>query len=621
MKQSNSSSESLNVKTDTSIPVWDNSHIYSGFEDPKIALDCQQAEKLTAGILSLGNTLKTESDLSAISGILVEAVTAYEGIVEIIWSIATYAYSGSSVNAKDSNAGKLLVQSEELDSRLEQAFKPIELYLLRAPDEFLTDFFSIESVKSFEFYIRKERKLNAHLLSVDEEVTVEALAVDGLHAWGRLYDELTGSLKCSIAGEEMGLASAFNLTLQSDSGKRREAWESIQSAWRGREETAAAILNAINGWRHEENRLRSKKTDRHYLDVTCNDQAITRETLNAMMQATESRKTVGHRAVLAMAKGLGVEKLGPQDLLAPCPPISSVESNAEQSHYYAFDQAIDVVANAFSEFDPEMGQFAHTMYKNGWIDGRPSENRSTGAYCDQFENVREPRIFLTWDGSVSNVITLAHELGHAWHNWCMKDMSVMEAKYPSTLAETASIFAETLVRDSLFEQANTDSERMEIAWQDAEGASAFLLNIPSRFEFEKRMVEARGKGYLPASELSELMEESWKHWYEDSISEYDPMFWASKSHFSIAGMSFYNYPYLFGYLFSLGVYAQKEKLGDGFSAAYIALLRDTGTMTAEDLIMKHLGQDIRQPEFWHASLDIVERLVSRFEGLLQKHSI
>lgn len=220
---------------------------------------------------------------------------------------------------------------------------------------------------------------------------------------------------------------------------------------------------------------------------------------------------------------------------------------------------------------------------------------------------------MTWNGAISNVITLAHELGHAWHNWVMKDMELFETYYPSTLAETASIFAETLVRDALFEQAETDAERMQIAWQEAERAAAFLNNIPARFEFEKRLAEGRKEGYLSASELTSMMESSWKQWYGDSISGYDSMFWASKLHFSISGLSFYNYPYLFGYLFSLGVYAQKDKMGSDFKQAYRELLRDTGRMTAEELIRKHLDQDITQQDFWLSSLKIVEGLVERFE--------
>ncbi|WP_461538625.1 M3 family oligoendopeptidase [Spongorhabdus nitratireducens] len=604
----------MTVKNDKSIPVWDNRHIYADLSDSKIQQDCETVQGLVQQLEKLAQRLArvTDDEHGVITETLIEALQVHDKAVELVWTMDVFAYSTSSVDAKNEAAAKLIAKSGDLGSLVEQAYKPVELYLLRAPEAFIDTFLGLDEIRPYRFYIANQRKQSAHLLSADEEVTITALSTDGFHSWGRLYEELSGSLRCNVDGEELGLASAFNLTLQQDAEKRRTAWEAIQNAWRSREETAAAILNAINGWRREEIKLRSKQQPQHYLDVTCHHQRIERSTLDALMQATEERKTLGHRALAGMAKGLGIDKLGPQDILAPCP-----QPEGEQG-YYSFEKAVDLVVRAFSRFDPEMGDFARQMYDNNWIDAKPTENRSTGAYCTQFANVREPRVFMTWDGSVGNVITLAHELGHAWHNWVMKDQTWVESDYPSTLAETASIFAETLVRDALFEEAQSDADRMEVAWQDAESAAAFLVNIPARFEFEKRLVEKRDEGYLPAAELSELMEQSWAKWYEDSITEYTPMFWATKLHFSLTGLSFYNYPYLFGYLFSLGVYAQKERLGAEFSKAYVALLRDTGTMTAEELIQKHLGRDIRQPEFWHDSLDLVEKLMIRFEQLLEQ---
>ena len=216
---------------------------------------------------------------------------------------------------------------------------------------------------------------------------------------------------------------------------------------------------------------------------------------------------------------------------------------------------------------------------------------------------------------MNNVLTLAHELGHAWHNWVMRDLPRYKTYYSMTLAETASIFGETLVRDALLAQANTPEEKLEIAWEDGAAAITFLLNIPARFTFEQKLVEARKQGFIVADTLKSMMRESWQHWYEASLSSYDEMFWASKLHFSIASLSFYNYPYLFGYLFSLGIYAQKERYGEAFNDLYTTLLRDTGSMTAENLVQHHLEQDIRQPEFWNASLDIVDRAVGQLEAL------
>lgn len=241
----------------------------------------------------------------------------------------------------------------------------------------------------------------------------------------------------------------------------------------------------------------------------------------------------------------------------------------------------------------------------------------TGAYCTKFAEPVEPRVFITYAGTMDNVITLAHELGHAWHNWLIRDLPMSQRSYPMTLAETASIFAETLVRSALFEQADSPEQRQAIAWAEADGAATFLVNIPARFDFELALVSAREQGYVSAERLKTMTDQAWGRWYEGSLARYHPLFWAAKGHFSIAGLGFYNYPYLFGYLFSLGVYHQlmsRKAEGEGDVAqAYRALLRDTGRMSAEALVEKHLGQDIREPAFWQGSLALVAEAVTRFE--------
>lgn len=208
---------------------------------------------------------------------------------------------------------------------------------------------------------------------------------------------------------------------------------------------------------------------------------------------------------------------------------------------------------------------------------------------------------------------------HAWHNWVIRDLPMSQRSYPMTLAETASIFAETLVRSALFEQAQSPEEQLAIAWAEADGAATFLVNIPARFDFERALVAERAQGYVSAKRLKALTDEAWGRWYEGSLTRYHPMFWAAKAHFSIAGLGFYSYPYLFGYLFSLGVYQQlmsrKAAGEEGIAEAYRALLRDTGRMSAEDLVAKHLGQDIREAAFWQGSLAQVAQAVERFTQL------
>jgi len=225
-----------------------------------------------------------------------------------------------------------------------------------------------------------------------------------------------------------------------------------------------------------------------------------------------------------------------------------------------------------------------------------------------------------WYGdSLSELSTLAHELGHAWHGEVLRAVPRMESRYPMTLAETASTFAEAALGDFLASEATAGGDAgaagLELAWSDAQDAATFLVNIPARFEFECRLREARPSGPLGPDALCGLMRASWEEWYGDSLSGYDEWYWASKLHFHMTGTSFYNYPYSFGYLFSLGVYARRRELGPRFPEAYVGLLRDTGRMEAEEVAARHLGVDISRPDFWLAGAGMVEEKVSRFERL------
>lgn len=234
-----------------------------------------------------------------------------------------------------------------------------------------------------------------------------------------------------------------------------------------------------------------------------------------------------------------------------------------------------------------------------------------------FQKSRTPRVFQTYMNSYKDVSTLAHELGHAYHSWALKDLPRSTTEYTMSLAETASIFSETLLADHLIKISSPDIQ-FEIAWAEANHAAGLLINIPARYEFEKNFYTARQNGPLSPEELNQMTDQAWRKWYGENLSETEKQYWMTKLHFSISGVSFYNFPYTFGYLFSLGIYAQKEKYGKDFFKLYTDILKDTGRMTAEDLIKKHLNQDITQPEFWLESLKIVEKKAEHFENLLKK---
>ena len=592
---------------------WQNQHIYPSLDSCVLEADMSLARASLAELSGFIEGLAgVQGNQPARQDFLREVRLRARRIREIGWNIAVLAACTGSQDARDPLAKQLASRARALNADLFKTLAPIEDLMLGLPEAEFEQLMQDPLLGEEEYRLRHERRLQDQRLPVEAEQLVIGLGTDGLHAWGNLYNDLVGKIRLVIAGREMGLAEASNLLSSPDRALRKEAFDAISAGWEGEQETVAAILNALNGWRLELSRQRGKVRTLDALDLSCHQSHIERVTLDTLMQETWQARGLGQRALGLMARRLGIEELGPEDLFAP-PPASSHRS-------IPFEEAIEIIALAFTGFDPEMGEFARMMAERGWIDAAPTPNRRTGAYCTKFADPVEPRVFITYAGTMDNVITLAHELGHAWHNWLIRDLPMSQRSYPMTLAETASIFAETLVRSALFEQARSAEERQAIAWAEADGAATFLVNIPARFDFEQALVAEREQGYVSSARLKALTDEAWGRWYEKSLSRYHPMFWAAKAHFSIAGFGFYNYPYLFGYLFSLGVYQQlisRQAAGEqDVAQAYRALLRDTGRMSAEELVMKHLGQDIREAAFWQGSLALVAAAVDRFEQTL-----
>ncbi len=588
---------------------FNNQHIYTSLQDAKIE----------AGIAQLQADFKTLEKSSAILNVanvkeLAGWLTQFDQCSILLADMETFAHLISVVDSSIEEAEALISKCTRLSSELSQKKVPVMDAIAALDDQAFSALLSSCELKPFVFLLEHERQLLPHRLSVSEETLLQKMSVDGLLAWQEQYFKLAGSIQADIDGEKVGLASAFNQVSSADRNVREKAYKGIKAIWAQHQDSVVAGLNAINGWRLNEFERRSSKKEMHYLDVACHQSHISRDTLSALMQVAFENKQTGHKAIAGMLKWNNIDDGKPWDLMAPARVV--LEDKTEEEESISIKQALDIICNAFTEFDPEMADFVRMMADKGWIDTAPTPNRATGAFCTGFKGAQEPRVFMTYEGTMGNVITLAHELGHAWHAWVLRDLEYSETHYPMTLAETASIFAETLVRQSLLKNAKNDSQKREILWQEAESASALLIDIPARFEFEKSFVEARKESKVSAAAARSLMNEAWKKWFGDSISEYNELFWASKLHFSIAEIGFYNYPYLFGYLFALGVYAQKDNQGDDFRFSYRELLKDTGRMSAEACIQKHLGRDITQAEFWQDSMDIVSETVNEFERLV-----
>ncbi|MNJ92734.1 Oligoendopeptidase F, plasmid [compost metagenome] len=591
------------------LPAWDNSTEYKALNSPDFLRDLEEARQGIAAIEELNKKLegadrplkiKTLQDISKLN----------ERTAILLWNLAVYVNCFKSLDSTDELAKKVSAQLQQERAKFAVAETASSIALQTCDDSFLESYLQSEHTKVEAFFWKNKRKMKLFLLSSEEEKTLAQFETYGKMNWGELYSSLGGSLKVFLPskGEHVGLAQAAGYVRGADAELRREAWQGIQAAWKTVEIPCAAVLNNLSGYRLEEYKKRSHTKKMHFLDKPLSESCIEAKTLEAMMTAVQERIGTPRRALAGLAKVFGKTKLDPWDLMAPSPRNKAGASTS-------YTEALSMIRDAFGDVDPAMGDFVNTMNDNKWIDARVLPNKSPGAYCTGFAKSNTPRVFQSYMGSMKDISTLAHELGHAYHNWVMRDMPLVQTYYPMTLAETASIFSETLLSERLFEKADKDA-KFTIAWEDACDAVALLVNIPMRFDFEKSLYEARQNGPLSPAELNALVDQSWQKWYGDHVSQPESQYWMSKLHFSIAEVSFYNYPYTFGYLFGLGIYAQREKLGNKFHQVYVEILRDTGRMSAEDVIQKYLGMDIRQPKFWLDSLDMVEKKVAQFEGML-----
>ena len=601
-------------------PAPDSSEIEEDLASLTSLLD--EIERLNAGLLPL---LDAAGDLdveAAQDGIAAarEVFALAEDAGRLLRDPGVYADCRLSVDSEDDGAQALRGRLQAFRKRFAELAEPLSQFLDRAPDDVVEAWLAHEKTAPARFSVEHSRKRRHELLSLGEETLAAGLAEDGIHAWGRLYDQLSGTLSCEVTvGNErrtMGLAEASGLMLKPDDGLRENAWRAINRAWDEHAEACAAAINAIAGWRLEMCRRRSRGGRAvHFLDAPLHLNRISRATLDTILGVAAEAAPLARRAARLKARAYGKKRYGPWDQRAPAPAGGSPEASGRPIPY---EEALDLVAASYGSVAPRMGEFVRMMADRGWIEGTVGERKRPGAYCTGFAKSRTPRVYMTYTGGASDVITLAHELGHAYHSWVMRDLPDCQRRYGMSLAETASSFGETIVRDALLERAGTPTEEIAIVWEEASALVAFILNIPARFDFEKDFCEARAERPLRPAELEEMMGAAWVKWYGDSLAEPDPLFWASKLHFYISGLSFYNFPYLFGYLFSLGVHARRAAFGDDFFPRYVALLRDTGRMTAEELAAKHLEVDLTRPDFWRATVATLESRIDRFDALVDQ---
>ncbi|MEQ3445341.1 M3 family oligoendopeptidase [Enterococcus cecorum] len=461
------------------------------------------------------------------------------------------------------------------------------------------------------FRLSEMRRDGQELLDEQSENIINTLALDGQSAWSQHYDTIVASIQIPFNGEMLSAGQAFNIMMSSqDKAVRQELFEKWEKAWSEKADIFADTLNHLDGFRLNNYKLHGVDD---FLKQPLEYNRLDKETLDMMWGTIQKNKQPIIDFLTRKAQLFGKDKMDWQDQDAPI-----VLGNFEERRY-TFDQAADFIVENFKKFSPKMSEFAQMAFDKAWIEAEDRPGKRPGGYCTSLPKSQESRIFMTYGESVNEVSTLAHELGHAFHSHVMWDLPTLNQDYAMNVAETASTFAELIVADATLKEAKTDEEKINLLDVKLQNAIAMFMNIHARFIFESNFYAARQKGLVATDEITRLMVEAQKEAYIDGLGSYHPHFWAAKLHFFIDEVPFYNFPYTFGYLFSLGIYAKASQHADGFEDQYIALLRDTASMTTEELAKKHLDTDLHQATFWQAGIDMVLKDIATFMELTEKY--
>jgi pepF/M3 family oligoendopeptidase len=603
--------------TTEALPHWDLSNVFPGLESDEFVAAIQEVKTKTEQLeqylndhaISRGGLIPGDSDTlaRAIGGYL-ERMNA---LLRLGATLRTYLSSFISTDSYNTQARRLMSELEPLLvalQRLEVRFRGWMGAVAGQPKLLQAALAMKGSAKEHEFYLAEAVEQSRYLMSEAEEALAAELALSGLRAWSKLQGVVASQLKVPFEQEgtveQLPITVLQNLRTSADETVRRRAYDAELSAWESVQEPLAACMNGVKGAVVTVNKRRGRSDALH---EPIDQARIDRATLEAMLGAMRDSFPTFRHYLQAKAKLLGKETLAWWDLFAPM---------GESNRRFSYAEAQEFVLEQFGTFSDRLVTFTRRAFEHNWIDAEPRDGKRGGAFCSSLPAVEESRILCNFDGSLDQVSTLAHELGHAYHNECRAGKTMLQRSTPMTLAETASIFNETIITDALLAQVSDRDEELAILENFVSGAAQVIVDIYSRYLFEKEVFERRATAELSAADFCAIMVAAQRETYGAGLDQryLNPYMWAWKPHYYRTDLSFYNFPYAFGLLFGLGLYAVYQERGKAFLPEYDALLRSTGEGRAADLAAR-FGLDIRQRAFWESSLAIIEQRIERFRTL------
>lgn len=519
------------------------------------------------------------------------------------------AFSGCLVsqNVKDEAALQLRGDLDQDAASLRAVWTKLEASFAEQDDDAWDKLMASPELAPISFALNELRDTARQKMNAELETLLSDLATDGYHAWGRLYGIISSDKQVEFDGETLSLGQLQNrYEDHPDRSVRERAFALYEQSFNELSKSCGLALNYQAGFRLTTYRHRGWDS---FLKEPLMRNRMTAETLDTMWGVIDDNSARLLAFFAAKAKLMGVEQLRWFDATSP---VGKVERT------FSYEEAADFVVDNIRAFNPDIADFCRMAVDKRWVEAENRPGKRAGAFCTSLPMSAQSRIFMTYNGSYNGMLTLAHELGHGYHGYVMRDLPYGARSYTMSIAETASTFNETVVNHAGLASAGSDQERLSILGTRLNDATTFLMNIRARFDFERAFFEKRAKGQLPVAELNALMEAAQRNAYKNGLADYHPLFWASKLHFYNTGAPFYNFPYTFGYLFSTGVYAQAKAEGASFQQRYISMLRDTGSMNTEDLAATHLGVDLTKPAFWQSAVDAALAPIDEFAALAEK---
>ena len=571
---------------------WSLKEIYPSFESEEFKRDFERFSNFR----EVFNGLTLEDNLESIKA----AIAALEEFSVLSSRLGNYINLTLTANTTDETANKYRTLFGNAYAALNSAYTKVYKFIGSVE----TDITSDENLKDYEFYFAEAKQQYKHLLSDELEDVIAKFSISGGDGWEQLFEAMTSGVEGEFKGEKVTLSEIRNMAYDADAAVRKEAYETELKMYDTIKEPIAFALNNIKQQVLTETSLRGFESP---LAQTLEASRMSRKTLDALLEAIREylpqfRAYLKHKASL-----LGHENGLPfYDLFAPI---------GESSRRFTIEESKEFLLENFKGFSEDLAEMTKEAYENNYIDFLPRKGKVGGAFCSNLPFIKQSRILTNFSGSLSDVVTIAHELGHAYHGLHIENHRVLNQEYSMPVAETASTFNENIVMNTVIRQAS-DAEKVALLESQLQDTTQIIVDIYSRYLFEASVFENREKSFMFSKDLEKLMLDAQKEAYGDGLDPdaMHPYMWACKPHYYSSGLSFYNFPYAFGGLFSKGLYAIYQEQPEGFVEKYQELLRATTVTSAEDTA-KVLGVDVEDSAFWKKALAQVADNIEQFIAL------